>query len=83
MGKDEQIRIAELEGQIGRFISDIESEKATRKRRNEGFDTDNKELRKEINDLKEWKSNIQGRMAIAAIVWAFVQAIIIWLITKK
>lgn len=72
-----------MQADIERMQSDMESEKGTRKRRNEGFDREDKELQDQINELKEWKSNIQGRMAIAVFVWGVLQALIIWLITKN
>lgn len=77
------LELVAIKEQMKRLVADAESEKETRKRRNDSLDRENKELRSEINELKIWKSNMQGRFAIVAIIWVFVQAIIIWLVTKK
>lgn len=81
--KDILVTQARIEGKIDRLVADAESEKATRKRRNDSFDQQLKEQREEIAELKEWKSNIQGRMIVAGIIWAFLQALVIMYLSKK
>lgn len=77
------LELVAIKEQMKRLVSDAESEKDTRKRRNDSLDRENKELRNEISKLKEWKSNLQGRFAMAAIIWVFIQAVIIWFLSNK
>lgn len=71
-----QIRI---EGKVDRLVSDIESEKETRKRRNDQFDN-------RLRNVEEWKNNLQGRLLITGIIsggiMSIIVGLIIWLITK-
>lgn len=74
------ITMAEIKIQLERIISDIESEKDTRKRRNSGFD-------KRLRDIEEWKNNLQGKLMAGVIlggmIWSIISALIILAITKK
>lgn len=71
---------AEIKQQLGRIISDIESEKDIRKRRNDDID-------KRLRIIEDWKNNLQGRIMVAVIVggciWSVIMAIIIWAINKN
>lgn len=71
------IKITAMEGQLERLVSDYESEKETRRRKNEKVDD-------RIKVLEDWKNEIHGRIvvtvAIAGLLWAAVIAVIVKLI---
>lgn len=75
------IKLAEIKGHIERLVSDAESEKDTRRRRNESFDRELHDLRQEVYKLKEWKSNMQGRLlvtiTVASGVWGVIVAVLL------
>ena len=49
------LKLQELQWQVGRLVSDAESEKEFRKQRN-------MEIEKRMRDLEQWKSEIHGRI---------------------
>jgi len=78
-----QHTIAELLLMIERLVSDAESEKETRKRRNDSFDRQIKDLNDRVNNLKEREMMLSGKLVAAALLWGFVVALIVFLATKK
>lgn len=74
------VTLENIRMQVDRLLSDIESEKESRKRRNDDFD-------KRIRTLEDWKSETKGKVSIVnVIVMAIISLaiyIILWLITKK
>lgn len=74
--KENQIflKLQELSLQIGRLISDFESEKEVRRR----LTIDHE---KRLRDLELWKSELHGRIvvtvAIATLVWGAIIALIL------
>lgn len=64
--QDIKITLAEIKMQLGLIVADMESEKDTRKRRNEGIDN-------RLREIEDWKNKQQGKMiatiVIVGIVW--------------
>lgn len=65
---------AKIFGQLERIISDIESEKEVRKRRNDEID-------KRLRLLEEWKANLQGRLTVTLVIAGGIWGLIILAIT--
>lgn len=65
---------AKIFGQLDRIISDIESEKEVRKRRNDEID-------KRLRQIEEWKANIQGRITVTLVVGGAIWGLIILVVT--
>lgn len=80
MSEDIQITLARMETQLHRIVSDIESEKETRKRRNEDIDTRlrSAEMFIETQKGKEFVTN-----KVIAFLLTIIAGLVIWLITKK
>lgn len=74
------LRLSTIEGQTGRIVSDAESEKETRKTRNDGFDKRIRTL-EDKSSVQEGKNKITDRLLI--IVSSVIVGLILWLITKK
>lgn len=71
-------KLQALEFQIGRLVSDAESEKDFRKQRNNEID-------RRLRELELWKSEIHGRIiatvSIIGLVWGALIAIIVKVIS--
>lgn len=78
--QDIKITLARMETQLHRIVSDIESEKETRKKRNEDID-------KRLRDAEMFIESQKGKESVTNKVIAFlltiIAALVIWLITKK
>jgi len=71
------IQLAEIKLQIGRLVSDAESEKEFRKKRNDDFE-------KRLRALEDWKSEIHGKLVvtltIGGLVWTAIIAVVVKLL---
>ncbi len=72
------LKLQELQWQVGRLVSDAESEKEFRKQRNA-------EIEKRIRELEQWKSEIHGKIiasvAIIGLIWGVLIAVIVKVIS--
>lgn len=73
-------KLAEIDFQVGRLLSDAQSEKDTRKRRNDGFDMHLEKVRDDISFIKEWISKVEGIMLVLKVIIGILSAVIIALI---
>lgn len=68
------MKLQNLEFQVGRLVSDAESEKEFRKQRN-------MEIEKRLREIEQWKSEIHGRIvasvAIIGLFWGVLIAIVV------
>jgi len=68
------LKLQELQFQVGRLVSDAESEKEFRKQRN-------MEIENRMRVLEQWKSEIHGRIiatvSIIGLIWGAVIAIVV------
>ncbi len=69
------IRLAEIQSQIGRLVSDAESEKEFRKQRN-------KEVEDRLRDLEKWKSEMQGRIVVTVSISTLIASGLIAILVK-
>ena len=72
------LKLQELQFQVGRLVSDAESEKQFRKIRNI-------EVEKRMRELEQWKSEIHGKViasvAIIGLIWGVLIAVIVKVIS--
>lgn len=72
------LKLERMEFQIGRLVSDAESEKEFRKQRNI-------EVEKRMRELEQWKSGINGRIvatvSIISLIWGALVAIVVKVVT--
>lgn len=76
------IQLAEIKGQLGRLVSDAESEKEFRKERNNNLDKQLDSLRNEIVELKQWKAELHGRIVVTVSVASIIITGLIALLIK-
>lgn len=68
------MKLQNLEFQVGRLVSDAESEKEFRKQRN-------MEVEKRLRELEHWKSEINGKIVVIGIIGTVLASIIVKVIT--
>lgn len=69
------VMLARMEVQIGRLVSDAESEKEVRKRMTE-------DMEGRIRKMEAFINNLKGRMFVTGFLAGGAMTLIIWLITK-
>lgn len=55
MSEEDHDRLLRIEMQVGRIVSDAESEKDTRRRRNQSIETRFEQVESRLRALEEWK----------------------------
>lgn len=68
------MKLQGLEFQVGRLVSDAESEKEFRKQRN-------REIEDRLRDLEQWKSELNGKLVVIGILGTILASIIVKVIT--
>lgn len=68
------MKLQNLEFQVGRLVSDAESEKEFRKQRN-------MEVEKRLRELEHWKSEINGKIVVIGIIGTILASIIVKALT--
>jgi hypothetical protein len=69
------VRLTEIQMQIGRLVSDAESEKEFRKERN-------REIEKRLRDLEKWRSEMHGRIVVTVSIATLVASGLIAITVK-
>lgn len=69
------MKLQGLEFQIGRLVSDAESEKEFRKQRN-------MEIEKRLRELEQWKSEIHGKIVVSVSIIGILLTVLMSLINK-